>query len=149
MARDAKDVKAEDALDYVLGFTASNDISSRKIQLSGSQWCFSKSMDGSCPIGPVLVKPSELEASRLAIKAIVNGQIVQDGNTKDFIFSVRQLIAYFSQGTTLRKGSLILTGTPAGIGYFRQPRVVLRDGDDMRVSIEGIGTLINKIEYQK
>lgn len=149
MSRDAKDIKAEDALDYILGFTASNDISSRKIQLSGSQWCFSKSMDGSCPIGPMLVKPSELDSSNLSIKALVNGQVVQDGNTKDFIFSVGQLIAYFSQGTTLRKGSLVLTGTPAGIGYFRDPRVVLRDGDDMRVCIGGIGTLINKIEYQK
>lgn len=149
MSKDAKDVKAEDALDYVLCFTASNDISSRKLQLSNSQWCFSKSMDGSCPIGPVLVRPSELDPDNLSIKAILNGKTVQDGNTKDFIFNIQHLIAYFSQGSTLEKGALVLTGTPAGIGYFRDPRIVLRDGDDMRVSIGGIGTLINKIDYQK
>lgn len=148
MSKDAKDVKAEDAMDYVLGFTASNDISSRKLQLSNSQWCFSKSMDGSCPIGPVLVRPSELDSANLRIQAIVNGETVQDGNTKDFIFSVSELIAYFSQGSTLEKGALVLTGTPAGIGYFREPRIVLRHGDDMRVSIGGIGTLINSIEYE-
>lgn len=147
ISKDAKDVKAENAMDYVLGFTASNDVSSRKLQLSGSQWCFSKSMDGSCPIGPVIVRPSELDAAALSIKAIVNGQTLQNGNTKDFIFSVADLVAYFSQGSTLERGSLVLTGTPAGIGYFREPRVILRHGDDMRVSIDGIGTLINTIQY--
>lgn len=84
----------------------------------------------------------------LSIKAIHNGTTVQDGHTKDMIFNIRKQISYLSQGTTLEAGTLFLTGTPAGIGYFRQPRVVLRDGDEISVKIDHIGTLVNKVHYE-
>lgn len=99
--------------------------------------------------GPVLVSPSVIDdPQNLSIKAIHNGRVVQDGHTKDMIFSIKKQISYLSQGTTLEAGTIFLTGTPAGIGYFREPRVVLRDGDDMRVEIGKIGTLVNKIRYE-
>jgi len=83
----------------------------------------------------------------LGIKTLYNGEVVQDGHTSNMVFSLRQQISYLSQGTTLEAGSIILTGTPAGIGYFREPRVVLEDGDDVRVEIEKIGTLVNRVRY--
>jgi 2-keto-4-pentenoate hydratase/2-oxohepta-3-ene-1,7-dioic acid hydratase in catechol pathway len=101
------------------------------------------------PIGPVVVSPSVIkDPHTLSIKAIYNGSTVQDGNTKDMIFIIRQMIAYFSQGTTLEAGTIIVTGTPAGIGIARNPRVILEDKSDIRVEIENIGTLINKVEYE-
>lgn len=83
----------------------------------------------------------------LSIKAIHNGVTVQDGHTKDMIFSIKKQISYLSQGTTLEAGTLFLTGTPAGIGYFRQPRVVLKDGDEISIKIDNIGSLVNKVRY--
>lgn len=99
--------------------------------------------------GPVLVAPSVIQDPQaLSIKAIHNGTTVQDGHTKDMIFSIKKQISYLSQGTTLEAGTIFLTGTPAGIGYFRDPRVVLRDGDEISVQIEQIGTLVNKVRYE-
>lgn len=101
------------------------------------------------PLGPVLVSPAVLgDASNLSIKAIYNGQTVQDGNTKDMIFAVKEQVSLLSRGTTLEAGSLIVTGTPAGIGYFRTPRVVLGDADKIEVEIENIGTLVNMVKYE-
>lgn len=98
--------------------------------------------------GPVLVSPTAIrDPQALSIKAIYNGETVQDGHTKDMIFTIRQQISHLSQGTTLEAGTIILTGTPAGIGYFRNPRVVLRDSDEINVEIGGIGTLVNKVHY--
>jgi 2-keto-4-pentenoate hydratase/2-oxohepta-3-ene-1,7-dioic acid hydratase in catechol pathway len=84
----------------------------------------------------------------LSISTVLNGKTVQDANTSDMIFGIYELVAYLSQGTTLEPGSIVLTGTPEGIGYFRSPRVFLKDGDDLRINIERIGTLINKIQYE-
>lgn len=99
-------------------------------------------------IGPVLVATSIIpDPQNLIIKAIYNGITVQDGHTKDMIFDIRKQISYLSQGTTLEAGSLILTGTPAGIGCVREPKVVLQDGDDIFVQISEIGTLVNKVRY--
>lgn len=99
--------------------------------------------------GPVLVAPSVIQDPQgLSIKAIHNGNTVQDGHTKDMIFSIKKQISYLSQGTTLEAGTIFLTGTPAGIGYFRDPRVVLRDGDEISVQIEQIGTLVNLVRYE-
>ncbi|PQE12292.1 fumarylacetoacetate hydrolase protein [Rutstroemia sp. NJR-2017a BVV2] len=166
IGKTGRDISEEDALDYVLGYTASNDVSARVMQLLTSQWSFSKGLDSSCPIGPVLVSPSVIpDPQALKIKAIYDGQTVQDGhtkydnhrrrmrnllanNTRDMIFNIRQQISYLSQGTTLEAGSIFLTGTPAGIGYFRDPKVVLKDGGDIRIEIEKIGTLINKVRYE-
>lgn len=98
--------------------------------------------------GPVLVSPSAIDDPQsLGIKAIYNGQTVQDGNTRDMIFSVMKQISYLSRGTTLEAGSAVLTGTPAGIGYFRKPRVSLENGGRIDVQIEKIGTLVNIVRY--
>ncbi|KAI1826562.1 5-carboxymethyl-2-hydroxymuconate isomerase [Xylaria intraflava] len=148
IGRTGRDIPEEDALDYVLGYTASNDVSARKLQMVTAQWSFSKGLDGSCPLGPVLVSPSAIpDPQKLAIRTLYDGAVVQDGHTGDMIFSLRRQIAYLSQGTTLEAGSIILTGTPAGIGFYRKPPVVLRDGGDVRVEIEGIGTLVNLVRY--
>jgi 2-keto-4-pentenoate hydratase/2-oxohepta-3-ene-1,7-dioic acid hydratase in catechol pathway len=149
IGKTGRDISEENALDYVLGYTASNDISARTLQLNTSQWCFGKGLDDSCPIGPVLVSPKVIKDPHdLAIKAIYNGKVVQDGHTSNMIFSIQKQIAYFSQGTTLEAGTIILTGTPAGIGFFKNPRVVLEDGGDIRVQIDKIGTLVNKVKYE-
>lgn len=170
IGKTGRDIPEEDALDYVLGYTASNDVSARTMQMITTQWSFSKGLDGSCPIGklpvpelkfdcnflkikffigPVLVAPSVIQDPQgLSIKAIYNGNTVQDGHTKDMIFSIKKQISYLSQGTTLEAGTIFLTGTPAGIGYFRDPRVVLRDGDEISVHIEQIGTLVNRVRYE-
>ncbi|KAL4911124.1 hypothetical protein BDW74DRAFT_172578 [Aspergillus multicolor] len=146
IGKTGRDIPEDNALNYVLGYTAANDVSARKLQMLTAQWSFSKGLDGSCPIGPVLVAPSVIsDPQTLSVQAIHNGDVVQDGHTRDMIFSIRKQIAYLSQGTTLEAGTLILTGTPAGIGYFRNPRVVLRHGDEISVRIGQIGTLVNTV----
>ncbi|PYH30172.1 fumarylacetoacetate hydrolase family protein [Aspergillus neoniger CBS 115656] len=149
IGKTGRDIPESEALDYVLGYTASNDVSARGLQFVTSQWGFSKGLDGSCPIGPVLVSTSAIaDPQTLSVQAIHNGVVCQDGHTENMIFSVKKTIAYLSQGTTLEAGTVILTGTPAGIGFFKEPRVVLRDGDDIRVRIGGVGTLVNKVRYE-
>ncbi|PKK48221.1 hypothetical protein CI102_7855 [Trichoderma harzianum] len=151
IGKTGRDIPEDKALDYVLGYTASNDVSARTLQLAAKQWSFSKGLDNSCPIGfagPVLVSPSVIDDPQsLSIKAIYNGQTVQDGNTKDMIFSIKKQISCLSRGTTLEAGSIVLTGTPAGIGYFRKPRVSLENGSRIDIHIERIGTLVNKVKY--
>ncbi|KAG9091558.1 hypothetical protein FRC07_011830 [Ceratobasidium sp. 392] len=153
IGKDAKDVPESEALGYVLGYTGANDISFRKHQLATSQWSFSKSFDRTNPLGPVLISPSLLPSSspqNLPLTASVNGTILQNGTTADQIFSVARTIAFLSQGTTLKAGSLIITGTPAGVGFVREPKVWLRDGDEVRTFVGGgIGTLVNKIVEEK
>jgi len=149
IGKTGRDIPEDKALDYVLGYTCSNDVSARTMQMLTTQWSFSKGLDGSCPIGPVLVSKDVIsDPQTLSIKAIYNGNTVQDGNTKDMIFNIKKQISYLSQGTTLEAGTIFLTGTPAGIGFFRKPQVVLEDGGDIRVEIEKIGTLINKVHYE-
>ncbi|OQE19607.1 hypothetical protein PENFLA_c018G09183 [Penicillium flavigenum] len=149
LSKSGRDIPESEAMDYVLGYTCSNDVSARTQQFKNSQWCFSKGLDGSCPIGPVLVSPSAIgNPHNLRIKAIHNGTVVQDSNTREMIFDIAKTIAFLSQGTTLERGTIIMTGTGPGIGVMRNPKVVLNDGDDMRVEIENIGTLINKVHYE-
>ncbi|KAI0151003.1 5-carboxymethyl-2-hydroxymuconate isomerase [Pestalotiopsis sp. NC0098] len=149
VGRSGRDIPEDQALDYILGYTASNDVSARKLQMLTAQWSFSKGLDNSCPIGPVLVAPSEIpDPQQLKIKAIYNGNTVQDGSTGDMIFDIKKQISYLSQGTTLEAGTIILTGTPAGIGYFKEPRIFLENGSDIRVEIEKVGTLVNKVQYE-
>lgn len=149
IGKTGRNIPEDRALEYVLGYTCSNDVSARTMQMATTQWSFSKGLDGSCPLGPVLVTKDVIEDPQtLNIKAIYNSQTVQDGTTADMIFDIKKQISYLSQGTTLEAGTIFLTGTPAGIGYFRQPRVVLEDGGDIRVYIDKIGTLINKVRYE-
>ncbi|ODM22993.1 hypothetical protein SI65_00582 [Aspergillus cristatus] len=148
IGKSGRDIPESEAMNHVLGFTASNDVSARTQQFKNSQWSFSKGFDGSCPLGPVLVAPSVIDPHKLDIKAIHNGSVVQDSNTREMIFDIPKTISFLSQGTTLERGTVIMTGTGPGIGAMRDPKVVLNDGDDMRVAIENIGTLVNKVYYE-
>ncbi len=152
IGRDAKDVSAGEALDYVLGFTAANDVSARWWQREGSggQFVRGKSFDTFCPLGPVLVTPDEVgDPQSLRIRTFLNGQVVQDAGTEDMIFSVARLVEELSRGMTLLAGTVILTGTPAGVGAARKPPRFLQAGDLVRVEIEGIGALENPVREER
>ncbi|KZT53795.1 putative mitochondrion protein [Calocera cornea HHB12733] len=151
IGKKAKDVSEEDALSYVLGYTSSNDVSSRVAQLSQSQWCYGKGQDGACPIGPTIVSAATVgDYTKLRMRGLKNGQVVQDTGLDDLIFSVPKIISFLSQGTTLLPGTLILTGTPSGIGWAMSPKGVFKDGDEFAVEVTPhIGTLINKVEFGK
>jgi 2-keto-4-pentenoate hydratase/2-oxohepta-3-ene-1,7-dioic acid hydratase in catechol pathway len=151
LGREAKNVSEADALDYVLGYTASNDISSRASQFAQTQWCYSKGFDGACPIGPVLVsKRLVLDVGKLRLRGLKNGKVVQDSGLTDLIFSVEQIVSFLSQGTTLPKGTVIITGTPAGVGFAHKPQELLHDGDEFVVEIQPhIGSLYNVLQNEK
>lgn len=149
IGKPAKNVKAEQALDYVLGYTIANDVSARRWQkhAGGGQWCKGKSFDTFCPIGPEIVTTDEItDPQNLTIQTKVNGELMQNGNTKDMIFSVARIIEFLSEDATLTPGTVILTGTPSGVGYARDPRVFLKKGDVVEITIEKIGTLRNTVE---
>jgi len=143
----AKNVSEKEALDYVLGYVTGNDTSFRKHQMAVSQWSFSKGFDDATPFGPCLVSTRALQdPHNLSLKTTLNGEIMQDGSTADLIFNVSQTIAFLSQGTTLEPGSLIMTGTPKGVGFVRKPPVYLKAGDEVRCWIDGgLGTLVNTV----
>jgi len=146
----AKNVSEDVALDYVLGYTAANDISARKWQkhAGGGQWIRGKSFDGFCPLGPALVTADEIRNPQtLSISTVLNGKTMQQSNTADMIFSVAQLISFLSQDTTLLPGTIILTGTPSGVGVARKPPLFLSDGDQVSIEIENIGQLNNSITH--
>ncbi|PON28862.1 fumarylacetoacetate hydrolase domain-containing protein 2A [Trichoderma gamsii] len=150
ISKTGKNISEEDAFDHVLGYTCGNDISARTEQFKNSQWSFSKGLDASAPIGPVLVSQRAIgDPHSLSIRAIYNGTVVQDSNTSQMIFSIPKIISFLSQGTTLEQGTVIMTGTPPGIGCMRDPKICLCDGDEIRVQIENIGTLINAVYYEK
>ncbi|KAF7719001.1 Fumarylacetoacetase family protein [Penicillium ucsense] len=150
IGRDAKDVPESEALDYVLGYTAANDVSSRTSQMNQSQWCFSKGFDGSCPIGPTLVSAALMpDATKFHIRGLKSGRVMQDCPLTDLIFNVPQLVSFLSQGTTLPAGTIILTGTPPGVGAAKSPKEFIKAGDEFAVELlPHVGTLINKIEHQ-
>jgi 2-keto-4-pentenoate hydratase/2-oxohepta-3-ene-1,7-dioic acid hydratase in catechol pathway len=132
------------ALDHVRGYICVNDVSARDLQFADGQWTRGKSPDTFCPVGPRLVPREEIaDPQALAIRCLVNGEALQDSSTAQMIFSVAEIIAYTSQVITLEPGDLIATGTPAGVGVFRDPKVLLKDGDEVSVEIEGLGTLTN------
>jgi len=140
----AKRVSERDALDHVAGYICVNDVSARDLQFADGQWTRGKSPDTFCPVGPRLVPRDEIaDPQALAIRCIVNGEALQDSSTAQMIFSVAEIIAYTSQIVTLEPGDLIATGTPAGVGIFRDPKVLLKDGDEVSVEVEGLGTLTN------
>ncbi|KAL1761192.1 hypothetical protein FB107DRAFT_255479 [Schizophyllum commune] len=147
IGKTCKDVKAADALDYVLAYSGANDVSFRKHQLAVSQWGFSKSFDNTNPFGPCLVSAKAIsDPQNVPLKTVLNGETVQDGTTRDQIFGVRETIAHLSQGTTLEAGTIILTGTPKGVGFVKSPPVYLKHGDKMSVWVGGgIGSLYNDV----
>ena len=142
----ARNVKRDHAFDYVLGYTCANDVSARDWQrdFGGGQFCHAKSFDTFCPLGPVLVTPESLpNPNALRIRSILNGTVMQDSSTADMIFDVPSLIEFLTADKTLPAGTLILTGTPEGVGFARNPPVWLKPGDTISVDIEQIGTLTN------
>ena len=144
----AKNVSEADALKYVLGFTAANDVSARdwQKQWGGSQWCRGKSFDTFCPLGPAIVTVDEIgNPNQLAVQTRVNNEILQQSNTADMIFSVERIIAFLSGSTTLLPGTVILTGTPEGVGMARKPPRWLAEQDRVRIEIDRIGVLENPV----
>jgi 2-keto-4-pentenoate hydratase/2-oxohepta-3-ene-1,7-dioic acid hydratase in catechol pathway len=141
-------VPRADALSHVLGYTCANDVSARDWQRNGGggQWCRGKTFATFCPLGPALVTTDEIpDPQSLTIRTRVNGEVLQDWNTGDMIFDVATLIEFLSASTILRAGTVILTGTPHGVGFARTPPVFLQPGDTVAVEIERIGTLTNPV----
>ncbi|KAH8703391.1 hypothetical protein BGW36DRAFT_288829 [Talaromyces proteolyticus] len=156
IGKDAKNVSEADALDYVLGYSIANDVSARKWQMDPDlvgtspppQMSFSKSFDGFCPVGPCVVSSKIIrDGLDLALSTKVNGELRQKGTTSDLLFNVAQIIAFCSQGSSLFAGSILLTGTPSGVGMAMKPPRFLQDGDVVEISIEKIGTLRHSIKY--
>jgi len=140
----ARDVSADQALDYVLGYTCANDVSERYWQKHLGQWVRAKSFDTFCPLGP-WIETEISDPNALRLSTTLNRQVMQSSSTADMIFSVRQLVSFLSQGLTLLPGTLILTGTPPGVGAARTPPVFLKSGDTVAVTVEGIGELTNPV----
>ena len=141
----ARALSEERALDAVAGWMCANDVSARDAQFGDGQWFRGKGYDSFCPVGPRFVPRDELDVSDLAIAQRVNGDVLQKSRTSHLIFRVPELISYVSHVVTLEPGDLILTGTPAGVGVFRQPKVALAAGDVVEVEVEGIGVLSNAV----
>jgi 2-keto-4-pentenoate hydratase/2-oxohepta-3-ene-1,7-dioic acid hydratase in catechol pathway len=149
IGRGARGIPAVEALGHVFGYTCVNDLSARDLQAADGQWVRGKSLDGSCPVGPWVITSEEIpDPQALRIRCVVNGEVVQDSSTAEMIFGVAELVSFISQGITLEPGDLILTGTPAGVGFVRRPPRYLQDGDVVSVEIEGIGTLTNPIGFR-
>lgn len=146
IGRRCRHVSASEALDYVAGYTCLNDVSARDFQRTDKQWVRAKSQDTFGPMGPYLVTKEEIpDPQALTIRCLLNGEAMQDSNTSQMIFSVRELIAYASRGMTLEPGDVISTGTPHGVGFARKPPIFLKDGDHVVVEIERVGSLSNPV----
>lgn len=151
IGKTCKNATRANALDYVLGYTCANDVSARDWQLKrgGSQWCRGKTFDTFAPLGPCLVLKDEIpDPAGLRIKTVLNDQVMQDWNTNDLIFDVPTLIEFLSGSTTLAPGTVIMTGTPHGIGAARKPPVFLKPGDSVTIEIERIGSLTNPVQEE-
>lgn len=146
IGKKARNVKAELAYDYIAGYICVNDISARDLQFSDGQWVRGKSLDTFCPMGPWIVTKDEIrDPHNLSIKCIVNDTAYQDSNTKEMIFKIPALIEFITKAFTLLPGDIVSTGTPDGVGVFRNPKVFLKPGDNVTVEIENIGLLKNKM----
>jgi len=151
IGRKGKNIPRQEALRYVLGYTCANDVSARDWQTrwGGTQWCRGKTFDTFCPLGPCLVTPEDIpDPNRLVLRLEINGQVLQEGHTGDMIFDVARLIEFLSGSTTLLPGTVILTGTPHGVGFARRPPRWLRPGDRCSITIPEIGTLSNPVEEE-
>jgi len=146
--RMCKDVTPETAMDYVLGYTVGNDVGARRWQgkKGGGQWSRAKSFDTYLPLGPALVSPAAIpDPQNVKLTLRLNGQTMQEANSSEMLFPVRDIIAFLSQGTTLLPGTVILTGTPGGAGFARKPPIFLKPGDEMCAQVEGVGCLWNTV----
>ncbi len=140
-----RQVSRENALEAVAGYVVANDVSARDLQFGDGQWTRGKSPDTFCPVGPLVPAADVPDPHSLPIRAILNGEVVQDSTTANLVFGVDEVISYASQTATLEAGDLILTGTPAGVGIFRDPPRLLGPGDEITIEIDGVGTLTNPV----
>ena len=148
IGEDARRVDPDEAMDHVAGFTVGNGVSARDLQHGDGQWVRGKSLDGFAPIGPELVTTDEIDDPHdLSIVADVNGERLQDSSTENLIFGIDELVSFCSQAFTLTPGDLLFTGTPPGVGVYREPPVLLGDGDTVTVSVEGVGELTTRFAF--
>jgi 2-keto-4-pentenoate hydratase/2-oxohepta-3-ene-1,7-dioic acid hydratase in catechol pathway len=146
IGRRCRSVTTTTALDYVAGYACMNDVSARDFQRGDGQWVRAKSQDTFGPFGPYLVTKDEVpDPQSLPIRCILNGRTLQDSNTNKMIFGVRELVAFITRGITLNPGDVISTGTPHGVGFAQKPPVFLKPGDNVKVEIDGVGCLSNKV----
>ena len=144
MGRRAWHVSQAEALDYVAGYTICHDVSARDLQFGDGQWVRGKSLDTFCPLGPWIVTRDEIpDPNSLEIKSWLNGELMQSSNTSQMIFNIPSLLKFLSENFTLTPGDVILTGTPEGVGAFREPPIFMKEGDEIIIDIEGIGKLEN------
>jgi 2-keto-4-pentenoate hydratase/2-oxohepta-3-ene-1,7-dioic acid hydratase in catechol pathway len=155
IGKTGKNIQEHEALDYVAGYVVSNDVSSRKWQRDPSyaggvpQWCFSKGFDKWAPLGSVMVSPKIVgKADNLRLQTLLDGEVMQDSNTSDLLFGVEKVVSFISQGTTLEKGTVIMTGTPSGVGMGRNPQIFLKDGQVVEVKIEQLGSIKNRMRFE-
>ena len=146
IGRGGRGIDADAALEHVAGYICVNDVSARDVQMGDGQWTRGKSFDTFCPVGPELVAAADIvDPQALAIRCLVNGEVMQDSSTGEMIFGVADVIAFVSKAITLEPGDLIATGTPAGVGQYQDPPRFLQPGDVVRCEIEGIGVLENPV----
>jgi 2,4-didehydro-3-deoxy-L-rhamnonate hydrolase len=140
-----RNVSRENAFEAVAGYVVANDVSARDLQFSDGQWTRGKSPDTFCPVGPLVPAADVPDPHSLGIRAFLNGETMQDSTTANLIFGIDEVISYASQTSTLEAGDLILTGTPAGVGVFRDPPRLLQPGDEITIEIDGVGSLTNPV----
>jgi len=145
IGRRASGVLVDDAFSFVEGYVVANDVSGRDLQFSDGQWVRGKSLDTFLPVGDLVPAGDVPDPQVLPIRAVLNGETMQDSNTSNMIFGVAEVVAFVSQAITLEPGDLIITGTPAGVGAFRSPPVWLRPGDEITIEIEGVGSITNPV----
>jgi 2-keto-4-pentenoate hydratase/2-oxohepta-3-ene-1,7-dioic acid hydratase in catechol pathway len=144
--REGRHIPVDQAYDHVAGYTIVNDVSARDVQFSDKQWVRGKSFDTFCPMGPYLLTADEVpDPHTLHIRCWVNGELRQDSNTRELIFKVPDLLAYISKTCTLMPGDVLITGTPGGVGVFRNPQVFLKTGDLVEIEIEKLGRMRNRV----
>jgi 2-keto-4-pentenoate hydratase/2-oxohepta-3-ene-1,7-dioic acid hydratase in catechol pathway len=152
IGKTAKNIAPDKAMEYIFGYTCANDVSARdwQIKKQKKQWARGKSFDTFCPLGPWIVTKDEIEdPDQLEIRTILNGQVLQEAVTSDMIFHVREIVSNLSQSLTLLPGTVILTGTPEGVGFTRNPPIFLKDGDNVTIEIEKIGRLSNPVAMER
>jgi 2-keto-4-pentenoate hydratase/2-oxohepta-3-ene-1,7-dioic acid hydratase in catechol pathway len=141
----ASRVSRDDALAHVRGYVVANDVSARDLQFADGQWVRGKSLDTFLPVGDLVPASEVPDPQALPIRAILNGETLQDSNTGNMIFGVAEIVAFVSEAITLEPGDLIITGTPAGVGAFRDPPIWLQPGDEIAIEIDGIGSITNPV----
>jgi 2-keto-4-pentenoate hydratase/2-oxohepta-3-ene-1,7-dioic acid hydratase in catechol pathway len=145
IGRRARQVSRDDALDVVRGYVVANDVSGRDLQFSDGQWVRGKTLDTFLPVGELVPTSEVPDPQSLPIRAVLNGEVMQDSNTSNQIFGVAEVIEFVSRAITLEPGDLIITGTPAGVGAFRTPPIWLRPGDEITIEIDGVGSITNPV----